>query len=85
MRDFYLDTVSVDPNFQGRGIGSALIQYVEEYAKNKGYPRISLVVENENVAANRLYGRLGYIEMKTISISGHEFRYMVKEIEEPPV
>jgi ribosomal protein S18 acetylase RimI-like enzyme len=58
---------------------------VEEYAKHKGYPRISLVVENENVAANRLYGRLGYIEMKTISISGHEFRYMVKEIEEPPV
>ncbi|SIS10551.1 Ribosomal protein S18 acetylase RimI [Peribacillus simplex] len=85
MRDFYLDTVSVDPNFQGKGIGSALIQYVEEYAKHKGYPRISLVVENENEAANRLYSRLGYMEMKTISISGHEFRYMVKEIEEPPV
>ncbi|MED3986921.1 GNAT family N-acetyltransferase [Peribacillus simplex] len=85
MKDFYLDTVSVDPNFQGKGIGSALIQYVEGYAKNKGYPRVSLVVENENEGANRLYSRLGYIEMKAISISGHEFRYMVKEIEEPPV
>ncbi|MFJ7511219.1 GNAT family N-acetyltransferase [Peribacillus simplex] len=85
MKDFYLDTVSVDPNFQGKGIGSALIQYIEGYAKNKGYPRVSLVVENENEGANRLYSRLGYIEMKTITISDHEFRYMVKEIEEPPV
>ncbi|MGG4267628.1 GNAT family N-acetyltransferase [Peribacillus simplex] len=85
MKDFYLDTVSVDPNFQGKGIGSALIQYVEGYAKQKGYPRVSLVVENENEGANRLYSRLGYKEIKTITISGHEFGYMVKEIEEPPV
>ncbi|MDV7766048.1 GNAT family N-acetyltransferase [Peribacillus sp. CSMR9] len=85
MKDFYLDTLCVDPNFQGKGIGSALIQYVEGYAKQKGYPRVSLVVENENEGANRLYSRLGYKEMKTITISGHEFGYMVKEIEEPPV
>lgn len=85
MKDFYLDTLCVDPNFQGKGIGSELIQYVEGYAKQKGYPRVSLVVENENEGANRLYSRLGYKEMKTITISGHEFGYMVKEIEEPPV
>jgi ribosomal protein S18 acetylase RimI-like enzyme len=85
MKDFYLDTLCVNPNFQGKGIGSALIQYVEGYAKQKGYPRVSLVVENENEGANRLYSRLGYKEMKTITISGHEFGYMVKEIEEPPV
>ncbi|WP_185148023.1 GNAT family N-acetyltransferase [Peribacillus simplex] len=85
MKDFYLDTLCVDPNFQGKGIGSALIQYVEGYAKQKGYPRVSLVVENENEGANRLYSRLGYEEMKTITISGHDFGYMVKEIEEPPV
>ncbi|CAH0285491.1 Mycothiol acetyltransferase [Peribacillus sp. Bi96] len=85
MRDFYLDTVSVDPTFQGKGIGSALIQYVEGYAKHKGYPRVSLVVENENEGANRLYNRLGYKKIKTITISGFEFGYMVKEMEEPPV
>lgn len=85
MNDFYLDTLCVDPDFQGKGIGSALIQYVEGYARHKGYPRVSLVVENENEGANRLYSRLGYKEMKTITIGGHEFGYMVKEIEEPPV
>lgn len=83
--DFYLDTLCVDPNFQGKGIGSALIQYVEEYAKEKGYPRVSLVVEDVNEGANRLYNRLGYKKIKTIMISGYEFGYMVKKLEEPLV
>ncbi|MGE7877852.1 GNAT family N-acetyltransferase [Peribacillus muralis] len=83
--DLYLDTISVDPNYQGKGIGSALIQYVEEYAKQKGYPRVSLVVENENEGASRLYNKLGYKELKTVTISGYDFGYLIKQIEEPPV
>lgn len=82
--DFYLDTICVDPNFQGKGIGSALIRYVEEYAKQKGYPRVSLVVEHVNEGASRLYNKLGYKELKTVTISGYEFGYLVKRIEEPP-
>ncbi|MCK1994150.1 GNAT family N-acetyltransferase [Peribacillus muralis] len=78
VNDFYLDTISVDPKFQGKGIGSALIQYVEEYAKQKGYPRVSLVVENVNEGASRLYNKLGYKEIKTVMISGYEFGYLVK-------
>ncbi|MEJ9232409.1 GNAT family N-acetyltransferase [Peribacillus butanolivorans] len=80
-----MDTLCVDPNFQGKGIGSALIQYGEEYAKEKGYPRVSLVVEDVNEGANRLYNRLGYKKIKTIAISGYEFGYMVKKLEEPLV
>ncbi|AOH53113.1 hypothetical protein ABE28_002025 [Peribacillus muralis] len=83
--DFYLDTISVDPNYQGKGIGSALIQYVEEYAKQKGYSRVSLVVENVNEGASRLYNKLGYKELKTVTISGYDFGYLIKQIEEPPV
>ncbi|MGE6379494.1 GNAT family N-acetyltransferase [Peribacillus muralis] len=83
--DLYLDTISVDPNYQGKGIGSALIQYVEEYAKQMGYPRVSLVVENENEGASRLYNKLGYKELKTVTISGYDFGYLIKQIEEPPV
>ncbi|WP_285768660.1 N-acetyltransferase [Peribacillus sp. SI8-4] len=82
MSDFYLDTICVDPNFQGKGIGSQLIRHVEEFAKQQGYPRISLVVENVNEGASRLYKKLGFEEIKTVTISGFEFGYLVKRTEE---
>lgn len=35
--EFYIDTVSVSPNFQGRGIAKELFSFVEEKAKEKGF------------------------------------------------
>lgn len=85
IEDFYLDTICVASNFRGKGIGTKLIHMVEEVAMEKGYPRISLIVEDVNPDAGRLYNRLGYKKTKMISVSGGEFAYMVKELENPPV
>ena len=85
IEDFYLDTISVDPDFRGKGIGTSLIHHMEEFAKEKGYPRISLIVEDVNPDAGRLYKRLGYKKTKMIRVSDGEFAYMVKELEKTPV
>ena len=85
MEDFYLDTISVDPDFRGKGIGTSLIHHMEELGLEKGYPRISLIVEDVNPNAGRLYKRLGYEKTKMITVSDGEFAYMVKELKKTPV
>ena len=75
---FYIDTLCVDPAFRGQGIGTELIQFAEQYAKENGYERISLVVEQNNTKAQKLYTKLGYIEEKKIMINHHQYEYRVK-------
>lgn len=76
--DFYIDTLAVDPEFQGYGIGSSLLKHAEELAKDQGYSRISLNVDKDNPSAKRLYERLGYKEKKIVIINKQPYDYMVK-------
>ena len=43
-----------------RGIGTALMQHAQAWAKQKGYRQMSLQVFEDNGAAMRLYQKLGY-------------------------
>ncbi len=50
----------VDDAYQNRGIGSRLLQTVEEEAKKRGRRRATLFVAQDNEGAIRLYRRFGY-------------------------
>jgi ribosomal protein S18 acetylase RimI-like enzyme len=50
----------VEPPFQSRGIGSALIAHVERLALEHGFATVRLEVEKTNQRARSLYERLGY-------------------------
>ncbi|WP_318509086.1 GNAT family N-acetyltransferase [Bacillus sp. T3] len=76
--DYYIDTVSVNPKFQGYGIGTALIKEAEKVAKRMGFSRVSLNVANDNPTAKALYKKLGYHVEKVIQINGHNYDYMVR-------
>ncbi|WP_433748099.1 GNAT family N-acetyltransferase [Falsibacillus pallidus] len=78
--DFYIDTLSVAQDHGGRGIGTALIERALSEAKERGYPTVSLNVEEENTGAKRLYSRLGFRVKKTIMINGKNYHYLVREI-----
>lgn len=78
--DYYIDTVSVHPDGQGKGIGSTLFKEVEKLAKIKGFQQTSLNVADDNPRAKKLYTKLGYIKEKVIEINGHEYDYMIKVI-----
>jgi ribosomal protein S18 acetylase RimI-like enzyme len=62
----FINNVAVLPNFQGQGIGSQLLTFVEGKAKTAGLGICSLCVETENVHARRLYERIGYRVIDTI-------------------
>ena len=57
--DFYLLAIAVDKQHRGDGIGSALIDSVEQKARETGAARLSLDVTAKNKAARRLYERRG--------------------------
>ncbi len=78
--DYYIDTVSVNAAFCGRGFGTELLQTIMQHAKGQGYPSVSLNVEENNANARRLYERLGFEKKKDILINGHVFSYLVKKL-----
>lgn len=58
--EFYIDSIAVLPNQQGKGIGAKLIQHV---LKEKSYGNgqtIGLLVDKANPGAKRLYLKLGF-------------------------
>lgn len=58
--EYYLANMAIFPEFQGRGIGSCLLENAEEKAHKAGLQKCSLIVDVENPAARRLYERFGY-------------------------
>lgn len=50
------------PEFRGRGLGAALLSQPEHTARRADAPLISLIVEEANAGALKLYLRHGFAE-----------------------
>jgi ribosomal protein S18 acetylase RimI-like enzyme len=57
--DFYLQFIAVDRELRGNGVGSVLMDAVEEEARASGSIRLSLDVSAKNEGARRFYERRG--------------------------
>jgi GNAT superfamily N-acetyltransferase len=55
-----LTALWVDPGFRARGVGSALVDAVVDWAKGKGFNQVLLWVTEVNENAQRLYERRGF-------------------------
>lgn len=63
--DFYVQGIAIEPKLRGVGIGSLLMNDIENRAKASGSNRLSLDVSAKNDGARRLYKRLGMVESST--------------------
>lgn len=59
---FHINILAVYPEFQGRGVGSALLKLAQAEAIKQGFDAISLVCFEENVDAMKLYTNRGFKE-----------------------
>lgn len=78
--EFYIDTISVRTSARGKGIGTMLLKFAEEKAKEAGYSKLSLNVEIEKTNAQKLYERFGFVVTEPWTIIGEPFHHMVKMI-----
>jgi 2-amino-4-hydroxy-6-hydroxymethyldihydropteridine diphosphokinase len=56
----YIPFLFVDPEFQGRGVGSQLLRRMESMLELEGEQRVHLETPADNVRAVRFYERQGY-------------------------
>jgi ribosomal protein S18 acetylase RimI-like enzyme len=59
-RRAHVETVVVDGEHRGRGIGTALMRAAGEWARRRGGTELVLTVWSDNGPAEALYRRLGY-------------------------
>jgi ribosomal protein S18 acetylase RimI-like enzyme len=82
--DFYLQSIAVDGAFRGCGVGSVLMDSIEDRAVASGSARLVLDVSAKNEGARRLYERRGMsIESqwpKHLAIPRLKFVRMVKAL-----
>ena len=60
-----LDTLYVDENQRGKGVGTALFQAAWQWAMQRGLSSLQLMTLGENTAARHFYERMG---MKDLSV-----------------
>lgn len=57
--DFYLQAIAVSKELHGAGVGSVLMDFLEEQARASGSTRLALDVSANNVRAHRFYSNRG--------------------------
>jgi ribosomal protein S18 acetylase RimI-like enzyme len=60
--ELYVGELAVDPQYEGRGVGRALIDAVTEHAEQLGLVTITLDTGAANTNARAFYKRLGFEE-----------------------
>lgn len=78
--EFYIDNLAVDENFRGKGISKFLINHIEEYGKELGYNKISLLAHKDNEKATKIYEKMGYVKDEQIILFKDRYYHMVKKV-----
>lgn len=64
VHEAHIVEIGVDETFQGKGIGTALIQAVKDAAKVRGCRSVQLDVWEFNKSALRFYEKLGFVTLR---------------------
>ncbi|MFU2158483.1 MAG: ribosomal protein S18-alanine N-acetyltransferase [Caldisericum sp.] len=65
-KKLHIINVAVHPNERGKGIGTSLLVFAINLAKELGHEVVYLEARKSNVSAQRLYKKLGFIEKEEL-------------------
>jgi len=57
----YIEELTVDTDFRGKGIGRALMNRAVEWARHQNFPGITLETQDNNIPACKLYEKCGFV------------------------
>lgn len=66
-----LHTLVVDPRYSGRGYGTRMMAFYEQYGKDGGCQYLRLNTQAQNTPARRFYEKLGYEEAGSTGCTFH--------------
>lgn len=74
--EYYIDSLGVLPEMQGRGIGSRLLQFtIDEYVTRQG-KTLGLLVDADNQGAGKLYRKLGFKPVGNKTLVGKKMEHL---------
>ena len=59
---WYVNVLATMPEHRGKGLGGRLLAFAEKQARERGRRGLSIIVEDANTGARRLYERYGFRE-----------------------
>ena len=64
VKDWILNDLFVHPAYRNRNIGTALVRMAMEFAREQGAQRVELTTATDNLTAQKLYERMGFIKQE---------------------
>ena len=71
----YIDTLYINPNFRGQGIGKYLLSAIQQFLLKDYRPLVCLYVWADNSAALQLYQKFGFFIAEAVTINNPEFPF----------
>lgn len=78
--EWYLDSISIDENVRGQGVGSMLLTAMNQFAAQAEAHVIGLNVDDGNPKALQLYERIGFSEVGRLKIGPHQYAHLQRQI-----
>lgn len=78
--EFYVDSLAVSSNYRGKGIAKRLLQAAIERGREKGLPKIGLLVDKGNPRAESLYAHLGFMYVNDTVWGGHGMKHLQMDL-----
>ena len=79
-KNLIIHRLCVNPKYKGRGIGTALIKYAEQFGKDNKYEAVRLDCFANNSDACNLYLKNGYEQRGVVSFRKGQFWCMEKKL-----
>ena len=76
--EYHVSMLSVSSDFQRLGVGQTLLKAAENIAREKGFDKITLTVNQYNDKANALYEKLGYEKVGETTVARETLNKMRK-------
>jgi len=74
--EYYIDSIGVSPNQQGKGLGSKLFQFlIDEYVYKRN-ETLGLLVDKDNPNAKKLYLKLGFEIVGEKTLAGKKMEHL---------
>ncbi len=70
----YIEGWYIDPDMRGMGVGRALVQAAESWARQEGFTEMASDAELHNVDSHRAHAALGYAEVERVVLFRKELK-----------